>query len=195
MREYPESIQAFIQGKSDTNFDNLPITTSQRWGLLEAYINFLQLTGAAPESPTMSRYRINKFINETPQYSEDKKGRNIQLIIAQLLFYIIDKNWDKMEEKIDALQKYGTRYLRKNELFRSQVFIKMLLEIPRRMYHPQAIIRHTAKYRKRLAEMAPNIDLNGSTLEIIPYEHLWELIIQNIVPPKYTRQSKLSTSD
>ena len=191
-KQYNEAIKSFLSGKINAHSETVSKTIFTRWGLLEAYINFLQLAGVAPESPTMSRYRINRFINETPQYSEDKKGRNIQLIIAQLLFYIIDKNWDKMEEKIDALQKYGTRYLRKNELFRSQVFIKMLLEIPRRMYHPQAIIRHTAKYRKRLEEMAPNIDLNGSTLEIIPYEHLWDLIIQNIVPPKYTRKSALA---
>ncbi|MBT8219254.1 MAG: hypothetical protein KJP00_05505 [Bacteroidia bacterium] len=162
---YPKAVKSFNLGKKNRNFNELISTIKTRWGLLEAYINFLQLAGVAPESPTMSRFRINRFINDTPQYEEDKKGRNIQLIIAQLLFYIIDKNWDKMEEKIEALQKYGTRYLRKNELFRSQVFIKMLLEIPRRLYHPQAILRHTSRYRKRLEEMAPNIDLNGSTLD------------------------------
>lgn len=190
--KYDKAIQEFQKGRKHKAYDTISPITKKRWGLLEAYINFLQRTISTSDKPTMSRYKINKFINETPVFSEDKKGRNIQLIIAQLLFYILDKNWDRMEEKIEALQKYGSRYLRKNDLFRSQVFIKMLLEIPKRMYHPEAIIRHTAKYRKRLEEIAPNIDLNGSTLEVIPYEHLWELILPNIVPPKYTRTKKLS---
>lgn len=187
--DYTQAIRFFNSGHKNRYHGSLTETSKNRWGLLEAYINFLQLSGAVPETPTMSRYRINKFINDTPEYTADKKGKNIQLIIAQLLFYILDKNWDRIEEKIDALQQYGSRYLRRGELFRSRVFIKMLSEIPRQLYHKQAIIRHTNKYKKRLAEVTANIDVGGNTMEIIPYEDLWDLIIQNIVAPK-KRKSK-----
>ncbi len=180
LENYEEAITIFRVFFNSKGVKYLPPKYLQFWEVTEAYINFLQLTYPELGTRSMSRFRINKFINSRPDLTKSKNHFNIQLLIAQLIFYFYDKNYKRIDERIEAITKYTSRYLKKNTTYRSQIFIKMLVEIPRFNYSRVAIERHTSKFKMKLRDNPLHLDISMDNIEIIPYEHLWEMIMDNL---------------
>jgi len=85
-----------------------------------------------------------------------------------------------LRSRFIALQRYSAKYLRKSHTFRSNCFIKMLLEIPKQGFNRKAIDRHVAKYLNRLESHEQHLGYFSRQLEIIPYEKLWEFALRSI---------------
>ena len=79
---------------------------------------------------------------------------------------------------MDALNQYSYRYLRNDDTLRSNCFVKMILKIPDATYHPERLKRHTKKLYKTLVNTPTDIREQSSNIEIIPYESLWELVLE-----------------
>ena len=54
----------------------------------------------------------------------------------------------------------------------------MLLKIPEAEYHPIRTARYVSKYEKKLEQNPLEILLKSVDVEIIPFENLWEIIIE-----------------
>ena len=93
---------------------------------------------------------------------------------------IIRKDYDKTIDRIEAIEKYCVRHVKKKEHFRSNVFIKMLLTIPSSSFHKVRIERETQKYLKQLNSLPLEVANQIHEIEIIPYEHLWEFILESL---------------
>lgn len=103
---------------------------------------------------------------------------NIPVLIVQFLYDIVDKRYDAGIERVEAVQKYVSRYLRKDELFRSNCFLKMLVQIPEAGFHREAVVRKAERYLSQLAETPLAIANQPHEIEIIPYEDLWQMILE-----------------
>lgn len=53
----------------------------------------------------------------------------------------------------------------------------MLLKLPEAEYHPIRTKRYVAKYERKLLENPFEVSLKELAVEIIPYEELWDIII------------------
>ena len=155
---------------------------SETWGLHDAFLQYLSLCGklSLPEDFGTSTFRINKFLNEVPAYSMDKSGSNIPILIIQILILIARDQRDKLTDKIEAIEKYTSRYLRREDNFRSKCFIKMLLQIPKRHFNRIAVNRHTQKLKEKLKSMPIYEAKQSFEIEIIPYETLWEMVLDSL---------------
>ena len=103
----------------------------------------------------------------------------INLVVVESLLYIVNKNWDIIENKQYALIKFINRFKLDKIDKRSSIFLKMLYQIPNHNLHPEAVKRHTKKSLNSLSNTP--ISANAfERAEIIPYEHLWELIMENL---------------
>lgn len=156
----------------------------QSWKIKEAFCNLLIMAGKI-DSETAEKYpikslRINKFINDTEHYSRDKRGQNIAIILVPLIYYLIKKQYGKIQDKVDSLKQYSFKYLRKDSTLRSNCFIKMILKIPDANYHPERTKRYVSKYEKVLKENPAKIGISVLETEIIPYEALWNIVIEII---------------
>ena len=109
-----------------------------------------------------------------------KRQENIPILLSQILILIIDKDYDRLLSRIEAVEKYASRYLRKDQNFRSNCFIKMILEIPKRNFHRKAVERHAKKYIQKLESMPLQMADQPYEIEIIPYEHLWEYTLESL---------------
>lgn len=154
-------------------FQSSPVKT--RWRLYEMYAYFLART-LSIDIPTKG-FDLKKFIRDTPTFSMDKRAMNIPLIIIQILIDIVNNHEELILDRANALEKYSGRYLVKGENFRSKCFIKMLLQLPLRNYHPIAVKRHTDNYILKLKSEPIEQANQAVEIEIIPYEDLWDLII------------------
>ena len=124
-----------------------------------------------------TKFRLGKFMNEVPSYSQDKRGANISILVIQILFTIVQKNYNKSIDRIEAIEKYTSRHLKQDDNFRSNCFIKMLMEIPKESFKKEAVAQKADRYRRKLAEMPLAKANQAFHIEVIPYEHLWEMVI------------------
>lgn len=153
----------------------------ETWTLHKMYLHFLYLLGKVTpqhDDESFSAIRLSKFLNEVPSFSKDKQGMNIPVLIIQMAFLILQRNYDLAAERIDTLNKYCDRYLRTNSSnFRSNCFIKMLLQIPKSNFHPAATQRSAQPYLKRLETIAINFNNQAHEIEILPFGDFWQLIL------------------
>jgi len=153
----------------------------EEWAIREAFVNILVEAGKVDSKlveTSKRKFRLNRFINEVEFYSKDKRGSNISVLVIQLIHFLMRKQYDKIIDKLDALNQYTFRYLRNDDTLRSNCFIKMLLKLPEAEYHPIRTKRYVAKYEKKLAENPFEISMKEIAIEIIPYEQLWDIIME-----------------
>lgn len=148
--------------------------------ILQAFAHFLFKIGKIKDPLDSKDFRINKFINQVPEHSRDKQGVNISIILVQILIFLADKKYSKIIDRMESLNLYSYRHLKKDENFRSQCFIKMLSEMVRADFKKQGTLFRTEKIINKLK--AVPIDTFPATAEneIIPYEDLWEMVIERL---------------
>ena len=123
---------------------------------------------------------MGKFLNSIPIYSKDKRGMNIPILIIQILFLIVKKDYGQLIDRMESIQKYSSRYLRADANIRSNCFINMLLQIPKANFHKIGVERKSQKYYDKLLTNSIKISNQAIEVEIIPYEDLWEFILESL---------------
>ena len=135
-REYGLAVKTYFESARQSSFRYLKPHEKERWILYEAYINFIIDSKITNFERKKIQFSVGKFLNELPRYSKDKRAMNIPLLITQMLFLLVRKKYNQAYERIEALEKYATRYLSNNSnTFRSNCFIKMLLVIPKQGFN------------------------------------------------------------
>ena len=81
---------------------------------------------------------------------------------------------------MESLNVYTHRYLRKDDTFRSNCFIKMLLALPAAGFHKKGVLRKARKYWDKLQSVPISVANQNTELEIVPYEVLWEFVIESL---------------
>ena len=77
-------------------------TLSEQWTVIGAYLYFLKKTGRLQTGT--DRFSVGKYLNETAASAHDKKGDNINVIIGEMLVYLV-KNRDKYIDRVEAVRK------------------------------------------------------------------------------------------
>jgi hypothetical protein len=168
-------------------FGSLPESTRQYWKIIEAYHYYLKEMGLIVEdedSSILNRFRIARFANETPLFSRDRRGLNIPILIFQIVYLIQQKRQNETIDRLEAIKRYSTRYLVKDDTYRSNCFIKMLLVIPAVGFHKVATERHADKFAKLLKAVPLDFANQSHEVELIPYEDLWEIVLRSLEVPR-----------
>jgi hypothetical protein len=189
-QHYEEAYRIYRRVSSQPEFKKRPDTHRETWDLYHAYLRFLDWTGVI-DIPD-DRFRLSSFLNDVPKFSQEKRGMNIPILIIQILFLIQQRNYAAAEKRFETIGKYCSRYVKRNDHFRSNCFIKMLLQIPKQGFHKTAAARHAKRYLEKLKSEPLVISEQLYEVEIIPYEELWELI-HNSLENKRTYTSAAST--
>ena len=187
--EYEEAYTIYKTTIKHRRFKGLPDGIRQIWKVFEAYLFYLIQVDRIkpdPEEKVISKIRMMRFVNSVPIFSKDKRGMNIPVLIFQILYLILTKDYDEVIDRMEAIQKYSTRYLKKDDNYRSNCFIKMLLQIADAGFHRTAVIRHADKYVKMLAKVPLDFANQSHDIEIIPYEDLWQMALDSLENTIYT---------
>jgi len=180
---YLEAYKIYQEAVNHKRFKYLSASVLEMWKIYEAYLEYLIIINRIEfpdEKRSSKKFRLNKFLNEVPGYSKEKRGRNIPILVIQILFLTVQKKYDTAIDRIEAVEKYCFRYLQNNSTFRSNCFLKMLLQIPISGFHKNGTIRRAKKYVDRLKEVPLEIANQTHEVEIIPYEELWELALESL---------------
>lgn len=177
---YQEAYEVIAQAKSHPRFNSIAQLSKETWGLFEAYANlFINMNLIDPHKSKhqLKKFRLKRFLNSSLEHSASKRDKNIPILIIQILFLLQAKEYEELENKLSSLKIYSYRYLKHNNTFRSNCFIKMLLQLPIGRFHKAAVIRKTEKLKIRLENTPPELIRQSAETEIIPYETLWDHVL------------------
>lgn len=175
--QYAIAYQVYKQVTTHARFRTQNEEITEYWRVLEAYLHFLLELGQLPSAASdeqFTKFRIGRFLNQTPLFSKDKRGVNVSILIIQIMFFVARGRYGETYDKIDAMEQYCRRHLFTRDTLRSYYFIKALLELPKNAFHRAAVQRKAAKHLERL-EQHPLEKAGQRTFitEILPYERLW----------------------
>lgn len=174
--EAPALVSRVLRHKE---FNSLPENAKEIWKIFEAYLFFLHHLQVTP-CVEGRKFKLARFINETPLSFKDKKGMNVNILIIRFLLLLQGKQLGQLVDEIEAMQQYIYRHLRSRQTLRSRNFLKMLILIPRHMFDPEVVNDHAGKYLEKLEEYpVQTFGLPWET-EIIPFGQLWALALSCI---------------
>ncbi len=172
-----EVVQSILNYKS---FSKQPPVIRENFYVLQAYTEFLLKIGRIHPVEQSLDFRLTKFLNQVPEYSKDKQGVNIAIILIQVLYFLTESKYSRIIDRMESLNLYAYRHLKHDESFRSQSFIKMLTEMVRADFRKNGTVFRTGKIKQNLKNAAIETNPDSAETEIIPYEDLWELILEQL---------------
>ncbi len=174
-----QTIRIFQELSEESQFATLTLERRNHTELTAWYaiISEALKGGKSKGSNMLKKYRLGRYLNSIPDFYMDKKGMNVGIIIVQLLYYIILRDLEKLDSRFDAVEKYLSRYMRSNPLYRSHCFVKMLLQVPKQNFHPVAIKRHSKKHFENLKSLPFLKSHHPNELELIEYDILWDQLM------------------
>lgn len=121
--------------------------------------------------------KLGKFLNETPHYSADKKGMNINILIVQTLTFLKRNDRSAIIDRMEALQAYAYRYLAKDPTTRrSEIFFRMLFLLAKSAFDFAEVEQRSPGITAELQQTPRHI--SAVDIEVVPYEVLWEQVEQ-----------------
>lgn len=181
---YHKAVEVFNTVVNHKRFNLLPENRKEKWRIFEGFLKYMtgstESSGENTQSAT-NRFNIWKFLNEVPIYSKDKRGLNIAIIILQVLFLLDRQDYDGIISRAEALKVYCSRYLKQDENYRSNCFLKMVLIMEKKDFDKEETAKIAEKYFDKLRSAKTNYQSgNLATLEVIPYEQLWYTILDKL---------------
>lgn len=180
---YNEAAELYLRFTEDPIFQKVPPRVREQWLVYQAYLYYLyetgNITGGQWRNST-SNFRVNKFLNSVPIFSKEKRGRNIPVLVLQILFTILRRDFVTAEARIEAIEKYTSRHLRRDENYRSNCFIRLLLLFPKCQFRYRDVDRRSKPWLRKLAENPVELANQSYELELIPYDRLFGIALAGL---------------
>jgi len=161
---------------------NVTPLDKETWRLFYAYLVLLIRQGKLELSPRekgdAEKFRINSWLNDVSTLSLDKQGANIPVLIFHTVFLFVEDRYDEYVNRMEALRKYKQRNLDpENEHYRTDCFIR-LLDLFAENHSPKVLLQEAAPLLKGLYSVSTDLLDSSFELEVLPYEHLWEWLLE-----------------
>ena len=176
-QNYEEAYLIYLNVRKQASFRKLIISAKEAWIIYSAWIHLLKATGKIANQNTLDKFRIQKFLNEVPTFAKDKRGLNVPILISQIFLLLQQKKHNTILDRFEAIDKYKDRYLDREHNFRSNIFISMLLQVPKSNFRRHRVIENTQTLFTRLQEIPLEVSNQSHDLEIMPYENAWALLL------------------
>lgn len=181
---FSQAAEILYDTLNHARFEFLPENVKEIWRIYEAFVHYLVLAGKASGKTNGQKFKLAKFINDTPIFSKDKSGINIAIIVIKLLLLLQERKFSQVLDEVEAVEQYCYRHLRGDNAQRSYFFLKMLLHIPTSGFDPVLSATKATRYFEKLKEIPLQIANQTHEIEVVPYEMLWEIAMESLLGGK-----------
>ncbi|UXX80651.1 hypothetical protein N7E81_06005 [Reichenbachiella carrageenanivorans] len=151
-----------------------------RWKVFRIYLNF-----AMPGKEMLKRVRFSDVYEAADYYYVELKGYYLTLPLLEFIHHVNKDRMDLAMAKLEEVDNYFFKNLNepgKNP--REKQFYKMLKVLKASGFDASKTRTKTEKYLEKIREKRTYLPF--SDFEIIPYEHLWEVVLQTVAKMKTT---------
>lgn len=166
------------------DFSTINQIDQETWRLYNGFLFFLLKSGrlkvSAISEANQSNFRVAKWLNEMPIYSQDKRGGNIPILLLQLHFLMLESDtsadaYDEVFNRAEALRKYASRNLdRSSEHFRTDCLLTLIQLLVKHWHDPQALDIAEKPVLERMHSISSDLLDTSFEIEIVPYERQWK---------------------
>jgi hypothetical protein len=180
---YINALAIFTKASNSPKFKKLDSENKEKWKAYEIYLNYI-IEVFGDTNPVLRRqsrktFRISKFLTDPVLYPKEMRIFTIFSLIAQVLFFLENRQFNDIGDIVDRLKNYANRQLKKEEYYRLIQFIRLLQQLAKAEYKNENLT-NTDKYYQRLIDTPFCYRGLLSELEIIPYEQLWKIILSRL---------------
>ncbi|MBP7307470.1 MAG: hypothetical protein KA807_19145 [Prolixibacteraceae bacterium] len=179
---YKNAVELIAQMLENPRFPKVQENFKEIFYTTLGYINLIVDSGLAGDPKDLHKklpeFKLGKFLNTTPVFSKDKRGINVSILLMHIAFLLQRKDYNAIIDRIDSLNQYAYRYLRKDDSFRSNCMIKMVIQMTKADFNPIRTERYTADLRKQLGHVTLAGSGENIEVEIIPFEVLWDIMVK-----------------
>ena len=176
------ALAIFNRTINHANFKKLDSASKEKWHAFEAYLHYIaekQGFNATLLGKTKRKsFKVSRFLSDALIYPKDQRIFTILSLILQILFLMEKKSYSGLEERIERLKVYANRQLKREEYHRTIQFIRLLHQL-RKADYQVSDLGNTEKYFQKLVERPFFYRGNITELEIIPYEKLWQMMLDH----------------
>lgn len=173
--DYDQALRLLHVVHKNPSFSKQRPAAQERWGLLQAYVEFVQ---PPDKIPSRRRNQLAVFAALTvPEYARDKRGYNVAILVFQLLHYLRQRSLEPVLTRLERLRKYQQRHLRDAATLRSRLLLRLLLLLPEENFDFKLLTKRGQNLLTQLGQ-APMVGDADAEVEIIPYEQVWTLVLE-----------------
>jgi hypothetical protein len=174
------AVAIYKRAREHNKFKKLADVQQEKWKIFEGFINYI-VENEGKKNPILrtqkfENFKLNSLLRKNPGYSKKEPIFSVMIYILQLLFLLERKNFNEVTERIEHLKKLALRLSRKEGYYRVVQFIRLLQQLSKVDYQLDEL-SNTQKYLKALNDRPFFYRGLPSELEVIPYEILWNRII------------------
>ncbi len=152
-------------------FEKLYNDEKDKWKLFNAYFNLIHSGKFFIRNANYAT-----MLGKIPIYDKDKEGFNAAIIILQFMYFLEQGQLDELTKRRNELKGFMANHFKENFSYRSRTIYKLLNIVVENKLDLKKIQFKSRYLIKKLNEN--QIVGNAYTeMEIVPYEHLWDLII------------------
>lgn len=181
---YINAAGVFLKVVNHTRFSFTGVERQEKWKIFEAYLNYIfeteNLNKDLLADASRRKFRLLKFLNEVPHFTKDKKGYNVAILVLQVIYMLEKGDYAGIISRSEAISVYCSRYLRKDDAYRSSCFLKMLLTMEKEDFKHDRTKQMAFKYQRKLSEGNNDGTNHVNEWEIIPYEILWQKVLNRL---------------
>ncbi|MBC5774936.1 hypothetical protein H8S95_12740 [Pontibacter sp. KCTC 32443] len=167
-KSYPIAEELLTEVLMHKYYHELKYAAQERWYLFYRFLNYI--TGYTTPVKKDLKYK---------HIPRDKKGYNVWNLILDFVLVLEKKQPELIEREIDRVRKFITKYLGATEDARTKLFLKLLL-IAGREYPDVKACKRKGSYLFNKLQQTPAAGIAYAETEIMPFEHLWELILHKM---------------
>ncbi|WP_299823341.1 hypothetical protein [uncultured Pontibacter sp.] len=154
---------------SNSFYNKISPVAKERWQLYQAYLSII-------DGNLYVKKVSNPYLISLPEYSKDKQGFNVAILILQFFYFLQKQDVEALLYRIESLKKYVHTHLKDSFSLRSKLFLKLLILAVTEDFEPESCRKKGLKHYEKLRDTPAPGDAYAE-IEIVPYEHLWNLIL------------------
>jgi hypothetical protein len=182
---YQEAWETYMDMIQRKEYKNQNTVLKEEMLIAEAYLQYMigleKIKLRRGERKYVEAFDTYAFINNAPTFSKDKRGSNITILIAQILWLLRERNYLAVKARAEALDKYRTRHVDKYEdTFRTNLFIKLVNSLEKCRYRRKQVVNKTEKILIELKSAPVQVLSQAYAIEILPFNDIWGLMVDTL---------------
>ncbi len=185
--DYTLARSIFLEVVAHPKFQRNDAATLERWKLMEFYVRFVSdepmRVSLLPEELLQSKSKYRHFRAFTSSFStivKDLQGFNVVAVFAQVLFLLRVKDFDSLIQRDESLQTLRRKRLSKLN-YRLAIFAHLVHVMVEQNFEVAATKKAAAKWLTKLSNVPQKFKGGAAeSLEIIPFEDLWQMMLKEL---------------